>query len=83
MQFKSLTILLASASLIAACLSNQKDTNNTNSNSTSQNKIVVDLGSDAATLDPQMSEDTQSHRVMNDLFEGLTSYDQSNKIIPD
>lgn len=82
MQLKSLIILLSSASLIAACSQqSKKDTNNSTS-AASQSKIVVDLGADAATLDPQMSEDSQSHRVVNDLFEGLTSYDQSNKIIP-
>jgi oligopeptide transport system substrate-binding protein len=44
--------------------------------------INIDLGSDAATLDPQMSEDVQSVRVIYDLFEGLTSQDQHNHTSP-
>ena len=44
--------------------------------------INVDLGSDVATLDPQMCEDVQSVRVIYDLFEGLTSQDQHNHPTP-
>lgn len=44
--------------------------------------LTVDLGADVATLDPQMSEDSQSHRVILDLFEGLTTTDQKNQVIP-
>ena len=64
--------------------SNQKKDTNNNSYKRCilKQTLAVDLGADTATLDPQMSEDSQSHRVVNDLFEGLTSYDQSNKIIP-
>lgn len=44
--------------------------------------LNVDLGADVATLDPQLVEDMQSARVVNDLFEGLTSEDQHNHPIP-
>lgn len=54
-------------------------TNQANSNTSIVN---VDLGADIATLDPQLTEDVQSSRVAYDLFEGLTSFDQSNKAIP-
>jgi oligopeptide transport system substrate-binding protein len=44
--------------------------------------VNIDLGADVATLDPQMSEDVQSVRVIYDLFEGLTSQDQHNRPSP-
>lgn len=80
MNYKKLSTLLLSIGVIGtlvACSSKDKT-----STPTSKNIIIVDLGSDPATVDPQMSEDSQSHRVVTDLFEGLTSADQSNKIIP-
>lgn len=44
--------------------------------------IVVDNGEDAPTLDPALTQDTQSSRVIYDLFEGLTSFDQKMQTIP-
>ncbi len=44
--------------------------------------LNVDIGADVAILDPQMVEDMQSYRVVNDLFEGLTSEDQHNHPVP-
>ncbi len=44
--------------------------------------LNVDLGADVPTLDPQMGEDIQSARVAYDLFEGLTSQDQKNHVVP-
>ncbi|MCX7971223.1 MAG: peptide ABC transporter substrate-binding protein, partial [Negativicutes bacterium] len=51
-------------------------------NTASRDTIMVDLGEDAPTLDPTMSEDTQSARVAYDLFEGLVSFDQKLDPIP-
>lgn len=48
----------------------------------SQDMVVVDNGADAPTLDSTLSQDTQSGRVLYDLFEGLTSFDQQNQPIP-
>jgi oligopeptide transport system substrate-binding protein len=42
----------------------------------------VDNGDDAPTIDPTISQDTTSSRVLYDLFEGLTSFDQNLKVIP-
>jgi oligopeptide transport system substrate-binding protein len=44
--------------------------------------LNVDLGADVPTLDPQMGEDIQSARLTYDLFEGLTSQDQKNHVVP-
>ena len=53
------------------------------SHATKHNDIInVNLGADIATLDPQLTEDVQSTRIANDLFEGLISQDQNNKPIP-
>lgn len=77
MKFKIICTYLATAGLIinlSGC-SHQNQTQSTNI-------INVDIGSDVPTLDPQMSEDVSSARVLYDLFEGLVSQDQSNKPIP-
>lgn len=81
MQKTKLNLVIATlitSGLIGAC--SQKSAEATNSGK--QNLITVDIGADIATLDPQKSEDAPSHRVINDLFEGLTSYDQSVHVIP-
>ena len=44
--------------------------------------INVDNGDDIPTLDPALSQDVASSRVLYNLFEGLTSFDQKNQIIP-
>lgn len=61
---------------LPACSNKESSTNR------DKDIITVDLGADVATLDPQKAEDSQSHRVSNDLFEGLLSPDQNNKAIP-
>jgi oligopeptide transport system substrate-binding protein len=84
MQHKKIliTLSLATSLLMLNACSNKSTTSQATTSGASKNIITVDLGSDPATVDPQMSEDTQSHRVVNDLFEGLTTADQSNQIIP-
>ena len=44
--------------------------------------LRVDLGSEPATLDPQLAEDISASRVLFDLFAGLVDFDQTNKVIP-
>lgn len=77
------TLLAALSIILVAC---NKDNSATNSGSStlthSKDIIFVDNGSDAPTLDPAMTQDVTSARILYDLFEGLTSFDQSNKIIP-
>lgn len=46
------------------------------------NLLTIDVGSEAPTLDPQMTEDVSSSRVLFDLFAGLVDFDQQNKVIP-
>lgn len=73
---KILTLLLISScfSYLPACSKKENDVNNSN-------MIVVDIQSDPATLDPQKSEDSQSHRINNDLFEGLLVSNQNSQRI--
>lgn len=54
------------------------------SNQTTQNKntITIDNGDDAPTVDPVMTQDSTSLRVLYDLFSGLTDFDQQNNTIP-
>ncbi len=74
-------IWMAIATLLIAC-SPTENAPSSVKNSQTKEIINVDLGADIATLDPQLTEDTQSVRVANDLFEGLTSFDQSNQAVP-
>ncbi len=47
-----------------------------------KNLITVDNGEDPPTLDTALAQDSTSARILYDLFEGLTSFDQSLKVIP-
>ncbi|TXJ03340.1 MAG: peptide ABC transporter substrate-binding protein [Neisseriales bacterium] len=72
-------ILIASLSGLSAC---SKDNASSSAVSKDKNLITVDNGEDAPTIDPVMAQDSTSARVLYDLFEGLTSFDQSNHSIP-
>lgn len=80
MKKSQLTLILLST---CAALITLTSCSNKSTETTKQDKsiITVDLGSDVATVDPQLAEDSQSHRVTNDLFEGLTTSNQSNQIV--
>lgn len=73
---------LIAATLLGGGLLSACSAKNDSATDTKKNLITVDIGADIATLDPQKSEDAPSHRVINDLFEGLTSYDQKVHVIP-
>lgn len=47
-----------------------------------KNTINVDIGDDAPTVDPAMTQDTTSARVLYDLFATLVDFDQKNQPIP-
>ncbi len=80
MQSKKLIASLITASLACFLLScSHKDSSSVLS---SKDTINIDNGDDAPTIDPAMSQDNISSRVLYDLFEGLTSFDQENKTIP-
>ncbi len=80
LNIKKLTtlLLIASISSLSAC---SKDNASSSANK-DKNLITVDNGEDAPTIDPVMAQDTTSARVLFDLFEGLTSFDQNNHSIP-
>lgn len=69
---------LISLGLITACSHKSA----TELSSKDKNLITVDNGADVPTIDPTISQDNTSTRVLYDLFEGLTSFDQSQKTIP-
>ena len=79
-----IAILAAASTLMVACNKDNSGTSNSANATLTHSKdiIFVDNGADAPTLDTVMTQDTNSARVLYDLFEGLTSFDQSNKIIP-
>lgn len=72
-----LTLLLLSISVptITACSKKESTTQNNNT-------IYVDNGEDAPTLDPALSSDVTSARVIYDIFAGLVDFDQKNQPIP-
>lgn len=79
MQVKNwMVALLAAIMTLALVGCSDKDNHKKDHGST----INIDIGADAATLDPQMVEDVQSARVIYDLFEGLVSEDQHDHPVP-
>ncbi|MDD3265724.1 MAG: peptide ABC transporter substrate-binding protein [Burkholderiales bacterium] len=70
-----LLILSAAVAYLPAC--SKKDSSTQNNNT-----IYVDNGDDAPTIDPAMSSDVTSARVIYDLFAGLVDFDQKNQPIP-
>lgn len=74
---KLITILCLSLSIacIQSCSKKESSTKN-------KDTIYVDNGEDAPTLDPAISSDTTSARVIYDLFAGLVDFDQKNQPIP-
>ena len=44
-------------------------------------ELTIDLGSDAATLDPQVQWDTDSYSVYRNIFDNLLTRDPSGKIV--
>lgn len=47
-----------------------------------RNTLNVDIGAEAAAIDPAMIEDGNSERVGYDLFSALVSFDQAGNLIP-
>jgi len=46
------------------------------------NQLVVNIGSDMPSIDPQQSSDNSSSRVIVDIFEGLVDYNQKSEVVP-
>lgn len=84
MKKKKICLALTIASsiwLIAGCSKKTATDNGSSTQLKHQDMIVVDNQDDAPTVDPAMSRDATSARVIYDLFEGLTSFDQKNGTI--
>lgn len=80
-RIKTLSLLAISIGIgsIAGC---SKAKQNTPHNPHSQDVINVDLGSDVPTIDPALSQDVTSARVVYDLFAPLVDFTQRNTPIP-
>ena len=76
----SLVAITLTGLILTSC-SNHNDTNN-QTVPKSKNTLVISLSSDVPSLDPDLSADSVSGRVINDLFEGLVLLDQSNNPVP-
>lgn len=71
----SLFSLVLSGTLLIGCSKQDHAANHVDT-------IYVDNGAEVPTLDPTLSQDVNSSRVLYDLVEGLTSFDQANQVIP-
>ena len=80
MNKKIIIITISIALGITAC-SNKKEDANLNLKHP-MDTLRIDVGSEAPTLDPTISEDSSSTRIMYDLFAGLLDFDQHNNPIP-
>lgn len=61
--------------LLCNCSKNDSSKNN-------QDTLLVDVGAEAGSIDPAKAEHAEELRIVNDLFTGLITFDQSNKPIP-
>ena len=83
--FKKTTLIaVILAGLVLTSCSNSSDKDKSNSQTVPKTKdtLVISAGNGIPTLDPDLSQDVISASVINDLFEGLVSLDQSNKPVP-
>ena len=66
---------------MAAC--SKSENNSANHLSTLvRDTINISVGGEPPTLDPDLSGDSISARVVHDFFEGLVSFDQTGEPIP-
>ncbi|QLE79510.1 peptide ABC transporter substrate-binding protein [Francisella sp. Scap27] len=84
--FKKTLILtsIVSLILIAGCSndSNSSDDAYSGQLTKDNNQLVVNIGTDMPSIDPQQSSDNSSSRVIEDIFEGLVDYNQKSEVIP-
>ena len=77
-----LTVILG-LFLLAGCSKSYRESQSATTDSNHpMDMLRQDVGSEPPTMDPVLSEDTYSRRVMNDLFAGLLDFDQQNNPIP-
>ena len=77
-----IAVILAGLVLTSCSNSSDKDKSNTQTVPKTKDTLVTSLSSDVPSLDPDLAADAFSTRVVDDLFEGLVSLDQSNKPVP-
>jgi oligopeptide transport system substrate-binding protein len=81
MKIKLLHMFWAAGLVMAVITACTKSDFAENANST-MDTLRVDIGAEPPSLDPTLSEDTSSERVLFDLFAGLVDFDQANNVIP-
>lgn len=74
-----LTATLATALGISACSSPSQPSASLPPN---KDTLIIAIGAEPATLDPQKSQDTTSSAIIRQMFEGLVMTDAQGKIIP-
>ena len=79
---KTTLVVVILAGLVLTSCSKSNDSKNNNQTAKNKDTLVVSLKAEPATLDPDISGDAVSNRVINDLFEGLVSSDQSDNPVP-
>lgn len=67
---------------LSSCSKTHNDTATVSNAVQSKDTINVDNGDDAPTVDPVMTQDVTSARVLYDLFAGLVDFNQKNETIP-
>ena len=82
--FKKTTLVavILAGLVLTSCSKSNDSKNNNQTAPKNKDTLVVGLSSDTPTLDPDLSADSVSARVINDLFEGLVSSDQSDNPVP-
>lgn len=74
-----LALIIGSGTLVACSKSNHEQAQ---IKPQSSDTINVDLGSDVPTIDPALTQDVTSARVIYDLFSPLVDFNQNNQPIP-
>ncbi|REK67013.1 MAG: peptide ABC transporter substrate-binding protein [Cohnella sp.] len=73
----TLSLILALASVLAACGSGKEG------GSSAKNQVFsMNLTSEPPTLDPALAQDSVSFTVLTGLYEGLTRKDENGKVLP-
>lgn len=73
---------IISSAFFALIIVNQSGCTNQKPATHPLDTLRIDLGGEVMTLDPALSKDSASGRVINDLYAGLADFDQQNHPIP-
>ena len=77
MKHKHLYLIFGFVATITVCNCSKISKKDSN-----QNTLLVDVGAECASFDPNKTENASEFRIMFDLFAGLVDFDQTNTPIP-